>query len=681
MTGPGQAVAADDVPAQLADGPPSLRSRSRQRQRQRPPQRQRPRREALRVWRSPPGQPPWARPALLAITALATLGYAWSIGDGYLEPFYGAAARSMSESWHNFIFGAFDPWGTVTVDKLPGALWVQALSLRLFGFHPWAIVLPQVMEGALAILVLYRAVRRVAGASAGLVAAAVLAASPVTFLLNRGNIADSLLILLLVLAADATTKALVTGQMGSLLGAGLWVGLAFQAKMLQAWLVLPALFGVYLLAAPAPALFRRLVHVALATVVVVVVSLSFMTAVSAVPAHDRPYADGSCDNSLFSQVFLYNGIDRFGAISLRQQGCSPPSPFLIEAGKVGAALGLGTASIPAGVGRLFHGPFGRDDAWVVIPSIVSAAGLLIFRRRRPRTDPLRAAALLWSGWLVLTWIFFSEGRYLNSYYLAALMPAMAALCGLGAATAWRHRDAAVTRAVLLVTVVATTVYAVVLIPGSAGIRPWVISSMVAVATLAIVILGASLRRGHASVWALVFGPALAAVALLSGSAWTSATVVTAGMGPFDSPYQPARVTYLTETVQALDRQEEWPLIEHYAENVPRDVAADVFESSYIDSEDVFATGHEFLAVGGFTGEVPAPSLHQFIVDVAAGKITRATAAVAPRSRNPDIDWVITHCPKVAVVNGNTTFTELGTTMQRYLCTRSDGEKALAGSGT
>ena len=118
-------------------------------------------------WRSPADQPPWARPALLAITALAGLAYAWGINSAYLEPFYGAAARSMAMNWHNFIFGAADPWGTVSVDKLPGALWVQALSLRVFGFHVWAIVLPQVLEGMLTILVLYRVVRRVAGPRRG----------------------------------------------------------------------------------------------------------------------------------------------------------------------------------------------------------------------------------------------------------------------------------------------------------------------------------------------------------------------------------------------------------------------------------------------------------------------------------------------------------------------------------
>ncbi|HEV2260292.1 MAG TPA: glycosyltransferase family 39 protein, partial [Streptosporangiaceae bacterium] len=164
-------------------------------------------------WRSPADQPAWARPALLAIAAVAAIAYGWGMAGASVESFYGAAARSMSESWHDFIFGAFDPAGTVTIDKLPGELWVQALSLRIFGFHIWALVLPQVVEGVLTILVLYRTVRRLAGPAAGpaagLTAAAVLAVTPITVLLSRGNVSDSLLILLLVLAADATSAALL----------------------------------------------------------------------------------------------------------------------------------------------------------------------------------------------------------------------------------------------------------------------------------------------------------------------------------------------------------------------------------------------------------------------------------------------------------------------------------------
>ena len=149
-----------------------------------------------------------------------------------------------------------------------------------------------------------------AGPAAGLTAAAVLAVTPVTVLLGRGNVSDSLLILLLVLAADATSAALLSGSLRQLLLAGVWVGLAFQAKMIQAWLVLPALAAGYLLAAPAARLRTRFAHVALAGLVTAVVSLSWMTAVSLVPSHDRPYVDGSAHDSVYTQVFDYNGLGR-----------------------------------------------------------------------------------------------------------------------------------------------------------------------------------------------------------------------------------------------------------------------------------------------------------------------------------------------------------------------------------
>src|SRR3984957_19891883 len=318
-------------------------------------------------WLSPDDQPRWARPALLVVAALAALAYAWGLDHAALEPFYGAAARSMASSWHDFFFGSFDPNGTVTVDKLPGALWVQALSLRAFGVNTWAFVLPQVVEGILTVLVLYRAVRRLAGPSAGIVAALVLAASPVTVLLNRGNISDSLLILLLVLAADAASLALTTGRLRSLLVGGLWVGLAFQAKMTQAWLVLPALWLAYLIASPARG--RRLGHVALATLVTAVVSLSWMTVVTAVPAHDRPYVDGSSNNSEFAQVFDYNGYSRFEHPSAFETSVGPLAPFIVVGLEQRTFLNASTAVVGRSWNRLLSGPLGRDTGWLLPASL------------------------------------------------------------------------------------------------------------------------------------------------------------------------------------------------------------------------------------------------------------------------------------------------------------------------
>src|ERR1700743_1127661 len=322
-------------------------------------------RRILTRWRSPADQPAWARPTLLAIAVAAAVAYGWGMAGASVEPFYGAAARSMSESWHDFIFGAFDPAGTVTVDKLPGALWLQALSLRVFGFHIWALVLPQVAEGVLTVLGLYRAVRRLAGPAAGLAAAAVLAVTPITVLLGRGNVSDSLLILLLVLAADATSAALCTGSLRQLLLAGVWVGLAFQAKMIQAWLVLPALGSAYLLAAPAAPLRTRCAHVALAGLVTAVVSLSWMTAVSLVPSHDRPYVDGSRNDSVYTQVFDYNGVGRLTGKWSTIAG--PPSPLIVEAVESGQLPNAETFGLKPSWHRLLAGPFAADGGWLRPP--------------------------------------------------------------------------------------------------------------------------------------------------------------------------------------------------------------------------------------------------------------------------------------------------------------------------
>jgi 4-amino-4-deoxy-L-arabinose transferase-like glycosyltransferase len=224
---------------------------------------------------APVRRPFWLRYAALAfIAALAGLAYAWAANQDNLEPYYAGAVRSMSVSWHNFIFGAVDPAGTISLDKLPGALWLQALAVRAFGFHTWVIILPQMVEGVLTVLVLYRAVSRLSTPTPGLIAAAVVAVSPATVALNRGNISDSLMILLLVLAADSVSAAIAVkdrggrGTQARLILAGFWVGLAFQAKMIEAWLVLPAFGLAYLLDGPGP-LARRVRQLVVAAILAV----------------------------------------------------------------------------------------------------------------------------------------------------------------------------------------------------------------------------------------------------------------------------------------------------------------------------------------------------------------------------------------------------------------------------
>jgi 4-amino-4-deoxy-L-arabinose transferase-like glycosyltransferase len=597
------------------------------------------RRSLPRFWRSPPNQPPWARPALLAIAAVAGLAYGWGMNGAALEDFYGAAARSMSGSWHDFFFGAFDPAGTVSVDKLPGALWPQALSLRIFGFHVWAIVLPQVIEGVITILVLYRAVRRLAGPLAGIVAAAVLATSPVTVALNRGNVADSLLILLLVLAADATSAALADrsdGRLRMLLLAGVWVGLAFQAKMLAAWLVLPALATAYLLAA-APRLRTRLAYVSLAGVVTVVVSLSWMTVVSLVPAHERPYVDGTQDDSLFSQVFDYNGISRLGRSNVFA-GAGHPAQFLVQLSGEASAL---THSVKPGPDRLLSGVFGHDDGWLLPAALIAAVAILLERRRAgaDRRDPLRAAVVLWGTWLVVLWAFFSVGGYPNSYYVAALSPATGALCGAGLALAWRYRGHRAAPAGLAGTLVCCVGYGIYLLRGGTAVPAWLAPTAVVLGLAGVLALWASRRPGGGSGAPSRGVVAFAVVCALLLPGVAAALMVTRGLGPFAAPYEPASATISraqARNMRIADEQVVAQLVSTY--NTPIPLATD---SSILAAPFILATGSEVLPIGGFQGGAPSPALARLQRYIAAGEVRAFLVPV--HSDDPRIEWIHAHC--------------------------------------
>jgi 4-amino-4-deoxy-L-arabinose transferase-like glycosyltransferase len=580
-------------------------------------------------------------PALLAVTAFAGITYGWGMANRTLELYYEAAVRSMGSSWHDFIFGAFDPAGTITVDKLPGALWIQALSVRIFGFHGWAIVLPQVVEGVLTVLVLYRVVERTAGPIAGIVASAVLAISPVTVALNRGNISDSLLILLLVLAADATVTALARASTWWLLLAGFWVGLAFQAKMLEAWLVLPALALVWLVAAPVR-LRRRLLQFAAATLVAVTVSLSWMTVVSFVPETNRPYVDGSTNDSLFQQVFEYNGFTRVGH----------DRAVASEGSTVAGLASIQDFRLPNGPGptRLFAGAGGRDTGWLIPGALVVAGGVLLERRRRRRGDLLRAGCLLWGSWLVTDLVAFSAISGINAYYAAALTPAIAALCGIGFEVLSRsgQRDRAVVYTVLGLVLVAVGYDAWLAGPAPSVLRLSLLVFALACAGMASWLLVSRRRSGGGEVArqtgqrrAVAWAAALVALAVFPSAA--SIDIVVAGLGPFDTPWQPHSITEITqvEPLQALASVEPGLPLLLRANSADRYVAAT--ETSILAAPLIIDTGREFEPIGGFGGATPEPSLAQLQRQIDNGELQ---TIISPLVGDPRIVWVADHCINV-----------------------------------
>ena len=252
----------------------------------------------------------WVRPSLLALLiATACLYLVDLASSGYANGFYSAAVQAGSKSWKAMLFGSFDSSNFITVDKPPAALWVMDLSARLFGVNAWSILVPQALEGVAAVGLLYATVRRRFSPAAGLLAGAVLATTPVAALMFRFNNPDALLTLLLVGAAYALTRALEKGETRWLVVAGSLVGFGFLAKMLQAFLVVPGFAAVYLLAAPV-SVRRRLVQLGASGVAIVVSAGWWVATVALWPASSRPYVGGSQDNSILNLIFGYNGFGR-----------------------------------------------------------------------------------------------------------------------------------------------------------------------------------------------------------------------------------------------------------------------------------------------------------------------------------------------------------------------------------
>ena len=252
----------------------------------------------------------WVRPALLGLLICTAALYLWDLGaSGWANGFYSAAVQAGAKSWKAFFFGSFDSSSFITVDKPPVSLWIMELSARVFGVNSWSILVPQALEGVAAVGVLYATVRRSFTPAAALLAGAAMALTPVAALMFRFNNPDALLTLLLVGAVYATVRSLERGKIGWLVAAAVLVGGAFLTKSLQAFVILPVLAGVYFLAAPV-SWRRRLWQIALATVALAVSSGWWVAIVELIPAAHRPYIGGSQDNSVLNLIFGYNGLGR-----------------------------------------------------------------------------------------------------------------------------------------------------------------------------------------------------------------------------------------------------------------------------------------------------------------------------------------------------------------------------------
>ncbi|MBK6870398.1 MAG: glycosyltransferase family 39 protein [Kineosporiaceae bacterium] len=581
---------------------------------------------------SSPGRTRWERPALAGLLLGASVLHLWGLSaSGWANSFYAAAVQAGSVSWRSFFFVAADAGNSISIDKTPLSLWVMALSARLFGMNSWSMLAPQAVMGVASTALVYATVRRWFTPAAALLAGAVMALTPVAVVMFRFNNPDALLTLLLIGSVYAIVRALEQASTRWVLLGGVLVGLAFLTKMLQAFLVLPALVLVYLVCAPT-SMRRRLVQLLGAFAAMVVAGGWWVAAIELIPASARPYVGGSEHNSLLELVFGFNGLGRLN-------GDEAGGPGGMPGGGGGPGGGMWGAT---GALRMFQSGSGGQVSWLLPAALVLLVAGLWLRGRSPRTDRLRAAYLLWGGYLLVHLVVFSfmAGIY-HDYYTITLAPGIAALVGMGVTDLWRIVDP--TRrgelaAVLLAVILAGTVtWAWVLWGRSPQFYPVARAAVIffglllAVAVAAMAWLRTRFGRRvaavvvGASVLAALAGPAAYSLQTVStghrGSIPTAGPPVAGASGPFARggpggaarPGPPGGDGLQTETVDAA-----------LVAALRQDASSFTWVAAAVGSQAAagpqLATGLPVMSIGGFGGNDPSPTLAAFQEQVAQKRI-------------------------------------------------------------
>jgi 4-amino-4-deoxy-L-arabinose transferase-like glycosyltransferase len=453
------------------------------------------------------------RPELAALLVLAGVLNLWALSrNGWANTYYAGAVRSMAASWHAFLYGSLDVGGVMTVDKPPLALWVQALSVRAFGFGSWSMLVPQALMGVASVGLVYDLTRRRFGRAGGFVAGAVLALTPIAVAISRHNNPDALLVLCCVGALWAMVRALEDGRTRWLVLCGACVGLGFEAKMGAALLVAPALAVAWLWCSPR-GLAASVRGLLAGGASMLVVGGAWPLLMALTPASSRPWISGTSDNSIWSLIMDYNGLGR-----LDGQAGGPGG------GGFGGGNG-GPFGGDAGPLRLLNEALGGQAGWLLGFALVSGIALVVSTRLR-RSDPT-TGWLLSTGGIALTAAVafsFAQGIF-HPYYVSELAPFTAALVGAGFARCVRGDRLA--RVFGPPAILAGVVTELVVLHENPGSLSWLPPLLIAfgVVTAGGLALGAGRLRRAAAAGAI-------AALLIAPAAWSAQTLGHATQGTF-----------------------------------------------------------------------------------------------------------------------------------------------------
>ena len=559
----------------------------------------------------------WTLPALLALTgALYLFG---ALHNGMANSYYAAAVQAASQDWTAWLFGSLDAANYVSVDKPPLATMVMGLSTRLFGFSSFSMLVPSVLAGVGSVWLVYAAVKRQFGFISAAIAGAVLVFTPVAALMFGFNNPDAILTLMLTASGYAFLRSLEGKRPLLWLGlAGLFTGLAFNTKMLQGLMVLPAMMLVYLVFAKPP-IVKRFLHVMFAGVITAISTLWWSVLVWLTPAGSRPWVGSTNDNNIWSLIFGYNGFGRLlgGRGGGGGPGGTPPSGGM--GGGPGGGHGPGGTGFggQTGIFRIFNNDFGPNIAWLLVLALAGGGLLLWILRKTPRTNRGRAAVIFWMLWLLIHIVIFSmTSGVIHPYYVVVMAPAVVALVGISLPFLWGAYTRRKSYAWLLPVLVGVTAVTTVIILGYAGTMTWLMWIVGLLGLTGMIGLLVNLYTPRRWLQNSAIVAALAACTL-APTVYTLATVNVAHTGsiPTVGPSLTAMRGSNNETSQADSRLVQY-LLQHQNGATWLVAVASANESVAIQ----LTSGQPVMAVGGFNGSDTPLTLEQFKQLVKDGKV-------------------------------------------------------------
>jgi 4-amino-4-deoxy-L-arabinose transferase-like glycosyltransferase len=561
----------------------------------------------------------WDRIGFGVLLVATLVMYLWNITvNGMGNLFYAAAAQAGSKNWEALLFGSLDTQNFMMVDKPPVSQWVMGLSGQIFGFSSASMLIPEALMAVATVALLYGAVRRISGPNAALLAGAALALTPVAALMFRFHNPDAVMVLLMMAAVYCAVRSLEHASARWIALAGVALGFAFLAKMLEGIMVAPAVGLVYLIAAQTSVL-KRLLHL-VGTLAALLLSAGWFVLVTLLwPASSRPYIAGSTDNNFMNLVIGYNGFGRVlgnnSHVFQKNPDVGAAAGAEFEMG--GGHHGFGFGDSPQGLTRLFGGEFGFEISWLLPAALVALVLVLVSRGRRPRTDLVRAGAIVFGSWMLVDGLLLSYMKSMvHPYYSFSFAPAICGMLAIGVIEMWGRRDTWFGRGGLAVMVLGTGVWSWLLLGRNASWFPalrWVILAVTIVATVGLVWSLLAAARQRFALVALLVG---LVGGLLGASAYSFATIGQSheGGGPRVGP--PQADWKHGGWGQDVDN----PQLDTMLRATHTDWSAAINRSNAAATLEL-STNTAVMAIGGFIGIDPVPTLGEFQQDVANHRIT------------------------------------------------------------